>query len=91
MAWHLSAIQGGEEKQGNGMQGWEMAAPVAKWVLQKYLVYTGIFVWRRVSLLERREEISMCLFCGQFGLFCRFDVSVLWLGGCWEDLGAVAA
>lgn len=62
MAWHLSAIQGGEEKQGNGMQGWEMAAPVAKWVLQKYLVNTGIFVWRRVSLLERRD----------------FNVLVLW-------------
>lgn len=91
MAWHLSVIQAEEEKQGTACRAGKWLLQLQNEYLQKYLVYTGIFVWRRVNLLERRGERSTCLSCGQFDHVLQVGWQCYVVLGFWEGLGAGAA
>lgn len=60
MAWHLSAIQGEEEKQGNCVQGWEMVAPVAKWVPSKIFgLYWHFRMEESEPVGKKRGEVNV--------------------------------
>lgn len=74
------------------MEGWGTVAPAAKRAPSEILSpHWYFFMGESESVGKRRGDGQCACLLGCLTFSCVFGVSVPWLFGCWEDLGAAAA